>query len=106
MLHIFDEEKKGKLDFMDLLIKAAELVGSHRRVRDALKKRFRYVLVDEFQDTDPIQAYLCGFLCERQETHAQTLIDVELEAGNSLSWGTQGSLSTVSAGQIPRFTPP
>ncbi len=81
MLHIFDEEKKGKLDFMDLLIKAAELVGNHRGVRDALKKRFRYVLVDEFQDTDPIQAYLCGFLCERQETHAQTLIDVELEGG-------------------------
>lgn len=44
------------LDFDDLLIRAHELVDRHETVRQALGRRFRHVFVDEFQDTDPIQA--------------------------------------------------
>jgi ATP-dependent exoDNAse (exonuclease V) beta subunit len=44
------------LDFDDLLHHAAELLKSNETVRQALAKRFPVILVDEFQDTDPLQA--------------------------------------------------
>ena len=44
------------LDFDDLLLRAHDLVHRHEAVRQALGLRFRHVFVDEFQDTDPIQA--------------------------------------------------
>jgi ATP-dependent exoDNAse (exonuclease V) beta subunit len=44
------------LDFDDLLYRARDLVKRHENVRVALGERFSRILVDEFQDTDPIQA--------------------------------------------------
>lgn len=44
------------LDFDDLLEQARKLVREHDAVRRALGRRYRHVFVDEFQDTDPIQA--------------------------------------------------
>jgi CRISPR-associated exonuclease Cas4 len=44
------------LDFDDLLIKARALVREHEPVRRALGARYRHIFVDEFQDTDPLQA--------------------------------------------------
>jgi ATP-dependent exoDNAse (exonuclease V) beta subunit len=43
------------LDFDDLLYTARDLLAKNENVRQALAKRFRHVLVDEFQDTDPLQ---------------------------------------------------
>ncbi len=48
----------GRLDFLDLLIKARNLVRDNAAVREELQKRFTHYFVDEFQDTDPIQAEL------------------------------------------------
>jgi len=48
--------KAGRLDFLDLLIKARDLVRDHADVREDLQKRFTHFFVDEFQDTDPLQA--------------------------------------------------
>ena len=48
----------GALDFLDLLIRARDLVRDNRDVRLEFQRRFRFVLVDEFQDTDPLQAEL------------------------------------------------
>jgi len=45
-----------RLDFDDLLEKARLLVREHDGVRRALGSRYRHIFVDEFQDTDPIQA--------------------------------------------------
>ena len=44
------------LDFDDLLERARKLVREHDAVRRVLGRRYRHVFVDEFQDTDPIQA--------------------------------------------------
>jgi ATP-dependent exoDNAse (exonuclease V) beta subunit len=44
------------LDFDDLLLRAAGMLCVHEGVRRALGERYRYILVDEFQDTDPLQA--------------------------------------------------
>lgn len=44
------------LNFQDLLINTATLLRSNSEVKSYFQKRYTYVLVDEFQDTDPIQA--------------------------------------------------
>jgi ATP-dependent helicase/nuclease subunit A len=46
----------GKLDFVDLLLRARDLIRDVPGVRRELQERFSHVLVDEFQDTDPLQA--------------------------------------------------
>jgi len=46
----------GKLDFQDLLVLAADLLRENPSVRRDLGARYRRLLVDEFQDTDPLQA--------------------------------------------------
>lgn len=48
----------GALDFLDLLIKARDLVCNNEEVCREFRDRFRVILVDEFQDTDPLQADL------------------------------------------------
>jgi ATP-dependent helicase/nuclease subunit A len=48
--------KIGCLDFLDLLIKARNLVRDNANVRRDLQSRFTHFFVDEFQDTDPLQA--------------------------------------------------
>ena len=49
-------ERAGVLNFQDLLMKAAALLRENPRVRRYFSWRYTHVLVDEFQDTDPIQA--------------------------------------------------
>jgi ATP-dependent helicase/nuclease subunit A len=46
----------GALDFGDLLAKARNLIKSDDAVRRHLQTKFTRIFVDEFQDTDPIQA--------------------------------------------------
>jgi len=52
------KQRAGAVDFLDLLIRARDLVRDHAHVRHDFQRRFRYLLVDEFQDTDPLQAEL------------------------------------------------
>jgi len=51
------------LDFDDLLVHARDLLKTNEPVRRALAARYSHVLVDEFQDTDPIQAEILWRLC-------------------------------------------
>ncbi len=46
----------GALDFTDLLAKARDLIKTNDAVRRHLQTKFARIFVDEFQDTDPIQA--------------------------------------------------
>ena len=50
------------MDFDDLLLKALELFESHREVRDFYAERFKYIHVDEYQDTNRIQYMLLRHL--------------------------------------------
>ena len=51
------------LDFDDLIFAARDLLRDHDEVRRALARRFSHVLVDEFQDTDPLQTEIFWRLC-------------------------------------------
>ncbi|MGQ0736879.1 MAG: UvrD-helicase domain-containing protein [Acidobacteriota bacterium] len=71
--------RAGALDFLDLLLRARDLMRDCSEVRRDFQGRFRYVLVDEFQDTDPVQAELLLWLtadttpaARVDSTHAET----------------------------------
>ena len=55
--------RDGKADFDDLLIWARNLVRDHAEVRRYFQGKYRCILVDEFQDTDPLQAEMIVRLC-------------------------------------------
>jgi ATP-dependent helicase/nuclease subunit A len=50
------KRRAGALDFVDLLLRARDLLVGHESVRRAFQSRFTHLFVDEFQDTDPLQA--------------------------------------------------
>jgi ATP-dependent exoDNAse (exonuclease V) beta subunit len=54
--------REGALDFLDLLVRARNLVRDDEAVRRDFQRRFRRIFVDEFQDTDPLQAELLMLL--------------------------------------------
>jgi len=58
---------EGRLNFQDQLLLAAALLRDHPEVRRYFRKRFHPVLVDEFQDTDPIQAEILFLLTGTSE---------------------------------------
>ena len=55
---IYDRLKTeaGRLDFVDLLLRARDLIRDHDDVRRDAQRRYARIFVDEFQDTDPLQA--------------------------------------------------
>ena len=61
----FREHKRStaQLDFDDLIFSARDLLRDFDEVRRALSRRFTHVLVDEFQDTDPLQTEIFWRLC-------------------------------------------
>lgn len=71
----FDELKRkaGKLDFVDLLIRARDLVRGNRDVRRHLQTRFTHLFVDEIQDTDPLQAEILLLLAANDSAEADWL---------------------------------
>ncbi len=62
----YEESKREHsiVDFTDILIDTRELLKKHRDIRARLSGRFEKILVDEFQDTDPIQAEILFYLAE------------------------------------------
>ena len=54
--------RNGRLNFQDLLLIARDLLRDHAHVRRSFQERFLPILVDEFQDTDPIQAEILFYL--------------------------------------------
>jgi ATP-dependent helicase/nuclease subunit A len=54
--------KQSGLNFQDLLLKTVNMLKNYPEVRSYFKNKYRCLLVDEFQDTDPIQAELMFFL--------------------------------------------
>jgi ATP-dependent exoDNAse (exonuclease V) beta subunit len=58
----------GALDFLDLLLKARNLVRDDAEVRRSFQQRFKRLFVDEFQDTDPLQAEILLLLAADDPT--------------------------------------
>jgi DNA helicase-2/ATP-dependent DNA helicase PcrA len=60
LFHVYHDELRAlnAMDFDDLLLKAVELLEEHPDVREAVQHKYRYVMVDEFQDTNSLQMRL------------------------------------------------
>ena len=56
------KRQKGLLDYDDLLVYLKDLLTTHEAVRDALSRNYRYIMVDEYQDTNKLQAHIVCLL--------------------------------------------
>src|SRR5712691_418221 len=64
------KERVGYLDFFDLLLRARNLMRDNRHIRADLQQRFTHIFVDEFQDTDPLQAEILMLLAADEPAEA------------------------------------
>ena len=75
------KDEEGLLDFNDLLLVTRNMLAGSREARDHFKRRYDYLLVDEFQDTDPLQVEIVLFLAERLDRHAAAWDEAEVQPG-------------------------
>ncbi len=82
-VNAYQREKtaRGVLDFQDMLTLARDLLRDRPDVRRHFKRSFDRILLDEFQDTDPLQCEIAFFLAEVADGGAGRWDDVELEPG-------------------------
>jgi len=71
----------GYISFDGLLTSCRDLLKTHLRVREELKQRFKALLVDEFQDTDPIQYEIILYLSEIPGRHEAEWHKIQLTPG-------------------------
>ena len=69
VFRMYEERLKiaNALDFDDLLIKTVKLLRVSPEVREKYNDRYKYILVDEYQDTNSLQLALIKFLTEKQQ---------------------------------------
>ncbi len=48
-------QREGVVDFAELLLRCYELLSRNQQLREHYQERFKHILVDEFQDTNPLQ---------------------------------------------------
>ncbi|MEA2067840.1 MAG: ATP-dependent helicase [Verrucomicrobiota bacterium] len=65
------KKESNSMDFDDLLIHAHKLLAEHEKIRTFYQEEFKYVLVDEYQDTNAIQAGLVHLLVK---THGNLMV--------------------------------
>ncbi len=58
--------QSNALDFDDLMIKTVKLLRKSGEVREKYNNRYKYILIDEYQDTNPLQFALIKYLTEKQ----------------------------------------
>jgi ATP-dependent exoDNAse (exonuclease V) beta subunit len=84
-LDAYEQAKRERavVDFADLLLKARDVLEREPAVRRYFQRRFDSILIDEFQDTDPLQAQIALLLAEDPEAEppATTWKDVRLKPG-------------------------
>lgn len=61
-----ERRRRNTLSFNDLLLLTAEVLRTNTSVRRALQQKYRWLFVDEFQDTDPIQAEIMFLLAAKE----------------------------------------
>jgi len=75
------QTRAGIVDFDGLLVRTRDLLRDCPEIRAAQKGRFGMILVDEFQDTDPIQYEIVFFLAERIGENADDAYRTRLAPG-------------------------
>ncbi len=76
-----ERRQLGRLSFHDLLVEARDLLRSRADVRRALRQRYSHLLIDEFQDTDPLQVELAVLIAAPESEQSGPWSDVRTEPG-------------------------
>jgi len=95
----YDREKSKKMlmDFDDLLVETYQLLSEKLELRDKWKNTYRHLLVDEFQDINPIQMEILKVLLNDSESGASFWI-----CGDD--WQSIYAFNGASVGNILNFT--
>ena len=100
------KEERSALDFEDLELRARDLLAADPALREAVRGRFEHVMVDELQDTNPLQNEIVDMVAagnlfavgdERQSIYGFRHADVGLfreRAGAAAAAGRAGALRT------------
>jgi ATP-dependent DNA helicase UvrD/PcrA len=82
--HRYEKKKKAtnSIDFDDLLQKTLAMFQQHERIADFYRRQFQFILVDEYQDTNKIQADLVDLLA-REHRNVMVVGD---DAQSIYSW--------------------
>ncbi|MEW1975439.1 UvrD-helicase domain-containing protein [Microbacterium profundi] len=72
----------GELEFHDLLVASRDLLRHSREARAALQQTYRRILLDEFQDTDPIQIELAVRIAGGADAEAEDWHEIAVPAGS------------------------
>jgi ATP-dependent helicase/nuclease subunit A len=62
-----ERKRSGRLEFHDLLVQARDLLRQNSDVRRDVRERYTHLLIDEFQDTDPLQIEIATLIAGEDE---------------------------------------
>lgn len=62
-----ERRRSGELEFQDLLVRASILLESNESVATAIRVRFKRLLIDEFQDNDPLQTRIIDAITQGEQ---------------------------------------
>lgn len=62
--YALEKEKQNVVDYDDLLVKMLQLLENYPDVREVISSRFKWILVDEFQDTNIVQLKIVQLLSQ------------------------------------------
>ncbi|MCF6227986.1 MAG: UvrD-helicase domain-containing protein, partial [Planctomycetes bacterium] len=67
LLEVYAEERAGRLDFAELEIAAIKLLTEDKKIREEVQSRSKFLLIDEFKDTNPTQEKLFRCLMSKND---------------------------------------
>ncbi len=101
-----ERRRRNSLNYGDLLNLTAKVLRENAQVRQALQQKYRHLFVDEFQDTDPVQAEIV-FLLAADESHSSVGPSLQTRpptTGAANSTKTPQPAGDPSANREPRTT--
>src|SRR5215471_2694796 len=97
--------QSGGLDFDDLIVKVVRLLRGNEEARERWRDRFRYVLVDEYQDTNHAQYVLVNLVAGEHRNLAVVGDDDQCLVGGTevmMADGSTRPIEAVRAGDLVR----
>ncbi|MEN3043473.1 MAG: ATP-dependent helicase [Fervidobacterium sp.] len=62
--YALEKEKQNVVDYDDLLVKTLQMLENNPQIREHISSKFKWILVDEFQDTNILQLKIVEYLSE------------------------------------------
>ncbi len=83
-LFLKEKREKGVLSFHDVAAMAVKTLVENREIRNFYKKKYRYIMIDEFQDNNLLQKQLLYLLAERDDVECEGIPGIDDLADDKL----------------------